>query len=76
MLGGTGWGLHSWQPQLVAKDGVNLTWLASFALCYNDPMGEREPRKETIGKGELFFLWHPGTEEIFSAYGLTMRPGS
>jgi len=39
-------------------------------------MREREPRKETIGKGELFFLWHPGTEEIFSAYGLTMRPGS
>jgi len=37
---------------------------------------EREPRKETIGKGELFFLWHPGTEEIFSGYGLTMQPGS
>lgn len=32
-------------------------------------MVEREPGKETIGKGELFFLWHPGTEEIFSGYG-------
>lgn len=39
-------------------------------------MQEREPRKEIIGKGELFFLWHPGTEEIFSGYGLTMQPGS
>jgi len=36
-------------------------------------MREREPRKETIGKGELFFLWHPGTEQIFSGYGLTVR---
>lgn len=37
-------------------------------------MGEREPRKETIGKGELFFLTHPGTENIFSGYGLTIQP--
>lgn len=39
-------------------------------------MKEGEPGKETIGKGELFFLWHPGTEQIFSGYGLTMRPES
>ena len=39
-------------------------------------MKEREPRKETIGKGEFFVLCHPGTEEVFSGYGLTMRPGS
>ena len=39
-------------------------------------MKEREPREETIGKGEFFVLWHPGTEEIFSGYGLTMQPGS
>jgi len=39
-------------------------------------MHEREPQKETIGKGELFFLWHPGTEEIFSGYGLTTQAGS
>ena len=39
-------------------------------------MGEKEPRKEIIGKGELFFLGHPGTEETFSGYGLTMQPGS
>jgi hypothetical protein len=37
---------------------------------------ECEPKKETIGKGELFFLDHPGTEHTFSGYGLTMRPGS
>jgi hypothetical protein len=39
-------------------------------------MQEREPRKETIERGTLFFLWHPGTEQIFSGYGLAMRPGS
>ena len=39
-------------------------------------MVEREPAKETIGRGDLFFLWHPGTGQIFSGYGLAMRPGS
>lgn len=39
-------------------------------------MAEREPRKETIGQGELFFLYHPGTENTFSGYGLSMQPGS
>ena len=38
-------------------------------------MREKEPRKETIGKEELFFLCHPGAEEIFSGYGLTTQPG-
>jgi hypothetical protein len=38
-------------------------------------MGEREPVKETIGKGEIFFLCHSGTEKIFSGYGLTVEPG-
>jgi hypothetical protein len=38
-------------------------------------MQEREPTKETTGKGDIFFLWHPGTERIFSGYGLAMRPG-
>jgi len=37
---------------------------------------EREPTRETIERGTLFFLWHPGTEQIFSGYGLAMRPGS
>lgn len=32
--------------------------------------------KETIAKGELFYLWHPGTEDTFSAYGLTTQPES
>ena len=36
-------------------------------------MREREPRKETIGRGELFFLSHPGSDHIFSAYGLTTQ---
>lgn len=39
-------------------------------------MRERKPRKEAIEKGELFFLCHPGTEDIFSGYGLTTRWGS
>ena len=38
-------------------------------------MGEREPVKETIGKGEIFFLCHSGTEKNFSGYGLTVEPG-
>lgn len=36
-------------------------------------MQEREPRKEIIPQGELFFLHHPGTESVFSGYGLTQR---
>ena len=39
-------------------------------------MGERETGKELIGRGELFFLSHPGKEEIFSGYGLTVEEGS
>jgi hypothetical protein len=39
-------------------------------------MGEREKGKEKIGRGELFFLGHPGKEEIFSGYGLTIEEGS
>ena len=37
--------------------------------------GESRPGKESVAKGELFYLWHPGTEEIFSGYGLAMWPG-
>jgi len=33
---------------------------------------KREPQKENIGKGELLYLHHPGTEDTFSGYGLTM----
>ena len=39
-------------------------------------MTEREPRKEIIAKGDLFFLGHPGTEDTFSGYGLTIQPGN
>ena len=39
-------------------------------------MGERETGKELIGRGELFFLIHPGKEEIFSGYGLAVEEGS
>lgn len=38
-------------------------------------MGEREPPKEIIRRGELFFLWHPETEGIISGYGLTLQAG-
>ena len=38
-------------------------------------MREREPNKETIPRGELFFLGHPGAAlETFSGYGLTSHP--
>jgi hypothetical protein len=39
-------------------------------------MGEREPGKEAIGRGELFFLWHPETKDTFSGYGLVLQPES
>ena len=39
-------------------------------------MREREPNKETIGRGELLYLWHPGTASIFSGYGLTTQPNN
>jgi hypothetical protein len=39
-------------------------------------MTEKEPRKEAIGRGELYFLWHPATPDTFSGYGLTTHPGS
>jgi hypothetical protein len=35
-------------------------------------MHERAPGKEIIGTGELLFLSHPGTEDVFSGYGLGM----
>jgi hypothetical protein len=39
-------------------------------------MRERESNKEIISRGDLFFLWHPGTENVFSGYGLAMKDGS
>ena len=36
-------------------------------------MRETEPRKEIIQRGELYFLWHPTTSDVFSGYGLTMQ---
>ena len=36
-------------------------------------MGEREPNKVFVGWGELFYLWHPETEDTFSGYGLTIE---
>lgn len=38
-------------------------------------MVEREPGKEIIDRGELFFLRHPTTSDIFSGYGLAMQEG-
>jgi hypothetical protein len=37
-------------------------------------MGEKEPGSEIIKPGELFFLSNPGSENIFSGYGLTLQP--
>lgn len=37
-------------------------------------MGEQEPQKERIDRGELFYLYHPETEDVFSGYGLTAEP--
>ena len=39
-------------------------------------MKERAPSKEIVGRGELFYLWHPGTAQVFSGYGLTSQPDS
>lgn len=39
-------------------------------------MKEGEPNKEYIKRGELYFLWHPETENVFSGYGLTMKARS
>jgi len=38
-------------------------------------MGELEPQHEIIQRGELYFLDHPGAEDIFSGYGVAMHPG-
>ncbi len=37
--------------------------------------GTAGPQKETIGRGELLYLWHPETEGIFSGYGLIVESG-
>lgn len=38
-------------------------------------MGEREPRREIIQRGDLFYLNHPGNERVFSGYGLSLQDG-
>lgn len=39
-------------------------------------MKEGEPKKETVNRGDMYFLWHPSTENLFSGCGLTMKCGS
>lgn len=39
-------------------------------------MGEQEPRKETPGRGDLFYLWHPDTAATFAGYGIPLTPGA
>ena len=34
--------------------------------------GGREPRRKTIGRGQLFYLWHPEVEQTFSGYAITV----
>jgi len=36
-------------------------------------MGEREPQSERLNRGELLCLYHPGTNDTFSGYGLVMQ---
>ena len=36
---------------------------------------EREPSKETFQRGDLLCLDHPGTEGVFSGYGMILQPG-
>jgi len=36
-------------------------------------MGEREPQSERLNRGELLCLYHPGTTDTFSGYGLVME---
>ncbi len=41
-------------------------------------MGEMEPRREALSRGELYYLYHPGTDNVHSGYGLapdSERPG-
>ena len=38
-------------------------------------MGEQEPSKEFVGRGELLYLCHLETEGIFSGDGLTIESG-
>ena len=38
-------------------------------------MGEREPFKECIQRGDIYLLIHPGAEGIFSGYGLATTSG-
>lgn len=28
-----------------------------------------------VSQDRLYFLWHPGTQDVFSGYGLTVQPG-
>ena len=37
-------------------------------------MGEKEPRRETLSRGTLLYLHHPGTDGVHSGYGLTLHP--
>lgn len=39
-------------------------------------MGEQEPNREQISRGDLFYLRHPDTQDIFSGYGLVVKPGT
>ena len=36
-------------------------------------MGEREPQSERLNRGELLCLYHPGTPDTFSGYGLVVE---
>ena len=36
-------------------------------------MGKLEAKKETSGRGQMFYLWHPKTERTFSGHGISVE---
>ena len=43
-------------------------------LCF--PERKYLMREESVKRGDLLFLTHPGTDSVFSGYGLVVESGS
>ncbi len=70
--------------------GIRPPLVSPIIACYHDRMGTPEQlpskgggeestkdreRREIPQRGDLYYLWHPGMEDIFSGYGLVMEDG-
>jgi len=55
--------------------GLSPSSLAFTPLEEAAAIHERLGKGEIIGQGDLFYLWHPGSEQIFSGYGLAKESG-